>query len=173
MCDKLIYRHPHVFGTAKAESAGEVVANWEQLKQHEKGGNKTVLSGVPNSLPTLIKAYRIQDKARAVGFDWSEREDVWQKVREEIGEFEAEVGNMDGQHAAQEFGDLMFSLVNAARLYHINPDNALEHTNQKFIRRFGYVEQKAKEQGRELKDLTLEEMDALWDEAKKLESGNC
>ena len=173
LCDKLIYRHPHVFGTAKAESAGEVVANWEQLKQHEKGGNKTVLSGVPNSLPTLIKAYRIQDKARAVGFDWSEREDVWQKVREEIGEFETEVGNMDGQHAAQEFGDLMFSLVNAARLYHINPDNALEHTNQKFIRRFGYVEQKAKEQGRELKDLTLEEMDALWDEAKKLESGNC
>ncbi len=173
LCDKLIYRHPHVFGTAKAESAGEVVANWEQLKQHEKGGNKTVLGGVPNSLPTLIKAYRIQDKARAVGFDWSEREDVWQKVREEIGEFEAEVGNMDGEHAAQEFGDLMFSLVNAARLYHINPDNALEHTNQKFIRRFGYVEQKAKEQGRELKDLTLEEMDALWDEAKKQESGNC
>lgn len=173
LCDKLIYRHPHVFGTAKAESAGEVVANWEQLKQHEKGGNKTVLSGVPNSLPTLIKAYRIQDKARAVGFDWSEREDVWQKVREEIGEFETEVGNMDGEHSAQEFGDLMFSLVNAARLYHINPDNALEHTNQKFIRRFGYVEQKAKEQGRELKDLTLEEMDALWDEAKKLESGNC
>ena len=98
---------------------------------------------------------------------------MWQKVREEIGEFETEVGNMDGEHAAQEFGDLMFSLVNAARLYHINPDNALEHTNQKFIRRFGYVEQKAKEQGRELKDLTLEEMDALWDEAKKLESGNC
>ncbi len=174
LCEKLIYRHPHVYGTAKAESAGEVVANWEQLKQHEKGGNKTVLSGVPNSLPTLIKAYRIQDKARAVGFDWSQREDVWQKVKEEIGEFEAEVGNMDKERATKEFGDLMFSLVNAARLYHINPDNALEHTNQKFIRRFGYVEQKAKEQGRELKDMTLEEMDALWNEAKKLEeSGSC
>ncbi len=172
LCDKLIYRHPHVFGTAKAETAGEVVANWEQLKQHEKGGNKTVLSGVPDSLPTLIKAYRIQDKARAVGFDWSKREDVWQKVKEEIGEFEAEVGNMDKERATQEFGDLMFSLVNAARLYHINPDNALEHTNQKFIRRFGYVEQKAKEQGRELKDMPMEEMDALWDEAKKQESGN-
>lgn len=169
LCEKLIYRHPHVYGTVKAETAGQVVENWEQLKQKEKGGNKTVLAGVPTSLPTLIKAYRIQDKARAVGFDWNKREDVWPKVKEEIGEFEAEVGNMDKQRAEAELGDLLFSLVNAARLYHLNPDNALEHTNQKFIRRFGYVEQKAKEQGRELKDMTLEEMNSLWNEAKRQE----
>lgn len=169
LCEKLIYRHPHVYGTVKAETAGQVVENWEQLKQKEKGGNKTVLAGVPTSLPTLIKAYRIQDKARAVGFDWNKREDVWPKVKEEIGEFDAEVGNMDKQRAEAELGDLLFSLVNAARLYHLNPDNALEHTNQKFIRRFGYVEQKAKEQGRELKDMTLEEMDSLWNEAKRQE----
>ena len=167
LCDKLIFRHPHVFGDVKAESAGEVVANWEQLKQREKGGNKTVLAGVPAALPSLIKAYRIQDKARAVGFDWEVREQVWDKVKEEIGEFQAEVANMDQPRAEQEFGDVMFSLINAARLYHINPDNALEHTNRKFIARFGYVEQKAKEQGRQLKDLTLKEMDELWNEAKQ------
>lgn len=166
LCDKLIYRHPHVFGTEVAASAADVAGIWEQRKQHEKGGNKTVLSGVPASLPSLIKAYRIQDKARAVGFDWEEREQVWDKVKEEIGEFQAEVARMDRARAEEEFGDVMFSLINAARLYHLNPDNALEHTNRKFISRFGYVEQKAKEQGRELKDMTLEEMDRLWNEAK-------
>lgn len=166
LCDKLIYRHPHVFGDTQAQTAADVVNNWEQLKQHEKGGNKTVLSGVPVALPSLIKAYRIQDKARAVGFDWEEREQVWDKVKEEIAEFRAEVAHMDRERAEEEFGDVMFSLVNAARLYHLNPDNALEHTNRKFIARFGYVEQKAKEQGRELKDMTLAEMDRLWNEAK-------
>ncbi|MBR2160845.1 MAG: nucleoside triphosphate pyrophosphohydrolase, partial [Bacteroidaceae bacterium] len=130
LSEKLIYRHPHVFGDAVAETAGQVVENWEQLKMKEKGGNKTVLSGVPKSLPTLIKAYRIQDKARAVGFDWQEREQVWDKVKEEIGEFEAALDHMDKAEAEAEFGDVLFSLINAARLYHINPDNALEHTNQ-------------------------------------------
>ena len=143
---------------------------WEQIKQKEKDGNKTVLGGVPTSLPSLIKAYRIQDKARAVGFDWDKKEDVWDKVKEELGELEAELrkeDNMEKQTA--EYGDFLFSLINAARLYHINPDNALEHTNQKFIRRFNYVEQKAKEQGLELKEMTLAQMDALWNEAKKAE----
>ena len=169
LCEKLIFRHPHVFGDVKAETAGQVSENWEQLKLKEKGGNKTVLSGVPAALPSLIKAYRIQDKARNVGFDWEEREQVWDKVKEEIGEFQAEVARMDKQKAEEEFGDVMFSLINAARLYKINPDNALEHTNQKFIRRFNYVEQQAKVQGRSIKELTLEEMDRLWDEAKQKE----
>ncbi len=168
-CDKLIFRHPHVYGDTVAEDVGKVLQNWEQLKLKEKGGNKTVLAGVPDALPALIKAYRIQDKARNVGFDWQEREQVWDKVKEEIGEFQAEVANMDKERATSEFGDVMFSLINAARLYHINPDNALEHTNQKFIHRFNYVEQKAKEQGRALSDMTLEEMDALWNEAKAQE----
>ena len=136
LCDKLIFRHPHVFGEVKAETAGQVSENWEQLKLKEKDGNKSVLSGVPAALPSLIKAYRIQDKARNVGFDWEEREQVWDKVKEEIGEFQAEVANMDKEKAEAEFGDVMFSLINAARLYKINPDNALELTNQKFIRRF-------------------------------------
>ena len=165
-CDKLVFRHPHVYGDTVAEDVGKVLQNWEQLKLKERGGNKTVLAGVPQSLPTLIKAYRIQDKARNVGFDWDEREQVWDKVKEEIGEFQAEVANMDKERATNEFGDVMFSLINAARLYHINPDNALERTNQKFIRRFNYVERKAMEQGRQLKDMTLAEMDALWNEAK-------
>ena len=168
-CDKLIFRHPHVYGDTVAEDVGKVLQNWEQLKLKEKGGNKTVLAGVPDALPALIKAYRIQDKARNVGFDWQEREQVWDKVKEEIGEFQAEVANMDKERATSEFGDVMFSLINAARLYHINPDNALERTNQKFIHRFNYVEQKAKEQGRALSDMTLEEMDALWNEAKAQE----
>lgn len=167
LSDKLVFRHPHVFGTATAETAGQVSQNWEQIKLKEKDGNKTVLSGVPSALPSLIKAYRIQDKARNVGFDWAEREQVWDKVKEEIDEFQAEVANMDADKAEAEFGDLMFSLVNAARLYHINPDNALERTNQKFINRFGYVEEHSIRQGRPLKDMSLEEMDALWDEAKK------
>ena len=169
LCDKLIFRHPHVFGDAKAETAGQVVENWEQLKLKEKGGNKTVLSGVPQALPSLIKAYRIQDKARNVGFDWEERSQVWEKVKEEIAEFQTEVEQMDQAKAEQEFGDVLFSLINAARLYKINPDNALEMTNQKFIRRFNYVEQHSIRQGRPLKEMPLAEMDALWNEAKRLE----
>jgi XTP/dITP diphosphohydrolase len=180
LCDKLIYRHPHVFGEAKANSVEAVLQNWEQLKQKEKDGNKTVLSGVPAALPSVIKAYRIQDKARNVGFDWEERHQVWDKVKEEIGEFEAELKTLDAvmdaapeaeKQAAKakaegELGDVMFSLINAARLYKLNPDNALEHTNQKFIHRFNHVEAKAKELGKELKDMTLEEMDRYWNEAK-------
>ena len=169
LCEKLIFRHPHVFGEAQAETAAQVVENWEQLKLKEKGGNKTVLSGVPAALPSLIKAYRIQDKARNVGFDWEERSQVWEKVKEEIREFQAEVEQMDKEKAEQEFGDVLFSLINAARLYKINPDNALEHTNQKFIRRFNYVEEHSIRQGRSLKEMTLAEMDALWEEAKRLE----
>lgn len=170
LCDKLIFRHPHVYGDVVAKNAGDVVENWEKIKQKEKDGNKTVLSGVPNSLPSLIKAYRIQDKARNVGFDWDKKEDVWDKVREELAELEAELSKEDNQEArTAEFGDFIFSLINAARLYHINPDNALEHTNQKFIRRFNYVEAKAKEKGLNLQDMTLAQMDALWNEAKGLE----
>ena len=167
LCDKLIFRHPHVFGEVKADTAEKVTENWEQLKLKEKDGNKTVLSGVPDALPSLIKAYRVQDKARNVGFDWEEKEQVWTKVKEEISEFEAEVADMDKEKAEAEFGDVMFSLINAARLYKINPDNALERTNQKFIRRFNYVEAHTIKQGRNLSDMTLGEMDALWEEAKK------
>ena len=162
LCDKLVYRHPHVFGDTAVKNVEDVLKNWEQLKQTEKDGNKTVLSGVPSSLPSLIKAYRMQDKARAVGFDWENREEVWAKVKEEIAEFEE-------NPSEEELGDIIFSLVNAARLYDLNPDTALEKTNGKFRRRFGYVEEKAKEQGRNIKELTLEEMDALWNEAKSHE----
>lgn len=190
LCDKLIFRHPHVFGDQKVNSADEVLVKWEQIKQKEKDGNKTVLSGVPTALPSLIKAFRVQEKAANVGFDWERPEEVWDKVHEEYRELQAELTSLKEQREAlekagvdkkdvryhenrlraeQEFGDLLFSLVNAGRLYKINPDNALERTNQKFIRRFGYVEQKAKDMGRELKDLTLGEMDALWNEAKQLE----
>ncbi len=193
--DKLIFRHPHVYhpsqvgaehprplpyvpeeaageqsetaGFAKARSVEQVLDNWEQIKQREKDGNKTVLSGVPQSLPSLIKAYRIQDKARHVGFDWEHREDVWQKVREELDELQAELERDDKERSTRELGDFLFSVINAARLYHLNPDNALEHTNQKFMSRFNYVEQQARQQGRQLSDLTLGEMDALWDEAKQ------
>lgn len=167
MCEKLIFRHPHVFGEVKADTAEQVSENWEQIKMKEKDGNKSVLSGVPDALPSLIKAYRIQDKARNVGFDWEDREQVWEKVKEEIDEFESEVATMDKEKAEAEFGDVMFSLINAARLYKINPDNALEHTNQKFIRRFNYLEEHTIKQGRNLTDMTLEEMDAVWNEAKK------
>ncbi len=169
LCEKLIYRHPHVYGDTKAETAGQVTQNWEQLKQKEKDGNKTVLSGVPASLPSLIKAYRIQDKARAVGFDWEKREQVWDKVREEIAEFQHEIEAKNKQEMEAEFGDLFFSLINAARLYGINPDNALEHTNQKFIHRFNYLEAHTLKQGRNLKEMSLSEMDALWNEAKREE----
>lgn len=166
LCDKLIFRHPHVFGTAEADTAGKVEQNWEQLKLKEKGGNKTVLGGVPASLPSIVKAHRIQDKARNIGFDWEEREQVWDKVNEEFNELKAEINNMDADKMEAEFGDLFFSLINAARLYKINPDNALERTNLKFIRRFNYLEEKTKEQGRSLKEMTLAEMDEIWNEAK-------
>lgn len=167
LCDKLIYRHPHVFGDDAAKTAGEVEQSWEQLKLKEKGGNKTVLEGVPASLPSIAKAHRIQDKARNAGFDWEQKEDVWAKVQEEISELKTEIAHMDSDKMEGEFGDLFFSLINAARLYKVTPDNALERTNQKFIHRFNYIEQRAKEQGRNLKDMTLAEMDILWEEAKK------
>ena len=170
--DKLIFRHPHVYGEAAAANAEEVSKLWEQVKLKEKGGNKTVLGGIPDSLPSLVKAYRIQDKVANVGFDWKQREDVWDKVKEEIGEFEAELtsermNELTNERITAEFGDLLFSLINAARLYKIKPDNALEQTNLKFIQRFNYVEAKAKEQGKELKDMSLDEMEALWQEAKQ------
>ena len=154
---------------SKATTVTQVLENWEQIKLKEKDGNKTVLSGVPEALPSLIKAYRIQDKARNVGFDWEEKEDVWAKVHEELGELEAELANGDKAHSTQELGDFLFSVINAARLYKLNPDNALEMTNQKFIRRFNYIEAHSIKIGKPLKDMTLEEMDALWNEAKKIE----
>ena len=191
LVDKLIFRHPHVYHPSqigvpnprplpygeeekdrefsKVNNVEQVLDNWEQIKQKEKDGNKTVLAGVPSSLPSLIKAYRIQDKARHVGFDWKDREDVWTKVREELSELEAELQREDKQHSEEELGDFLFSVINAARLYKLNPDNALEHTNQKFIRRFNYIEQHSIKAGRPLTEMSLEEMDALWNEAKCLE----
>ena len=165
--DKLIFRHPHVFGDGTADTVEKVSATWEQIKLKEKGGHKTVLEGVPAALPTLVKAHRIQDKARNAGFDWSVREQVWDKVQEEFAELKAEIDCMDADKMEAEFGDLFFSLINAARLYKINPDNALERTNLKFIRRFNYMEQKVLQSGRSLKEMSLEEMDAYWDEAKE------
>lgn len=150
-------------------TSGEVEKTWEQVKQRERDGNKSVLSGVPKALPSMIKAYRIQDKARNVGFDWESPSDVWNKVREELDELEAELKRGDREASEQELGDFIFSVINAARLYRLNPDNALEQTNDKFIRRFGHVERRAKEEGKSLKDMTLEEMEHLWDEAKQLE----
>lgn len=170
LVDKLIYRHPHIYGKAQAATAEAVADNWEKLKEHEKDGNKTVLSGVPKSLPSLIKAFRIQEKAAHVGFDWEKKEDVWQKVKEEIQEYE-EAAKSESHNASEaEFGDLLFSLVNAARLYGINPDNALEHTNRKFISRFEHIEQSAKANGKNVSDLSLAEMDMLWNEAKNIEN---
>ncbi|MBQ9186580.1 MAG: nucleoside triphosphate pyrophosphohydrolase [Prevotella sp.] len=191
LVDKLIFRHPHVYhpsqvGAAhplplpygedekerefsKVGNVEQVLDNWEQIKQKEKDGNKTVLSGVPASLPSLIKAYRIQDKARHVGFDWEDRQDVWAKVREELGELEHELQRDDREHSEEELGDFLFSVINAARLYKLNPDNALEKTNQKFIRRFNYIEQHSIKQGRPLTEMSLAEMDALWNEAKQQE----
>ena len=167
ICDKLIFRHPHVYGEAAAQSAEDVSHLWEQVKLKEKDGNKTVLGGIPDSLPSLVKAYRIQDKVANVGFDWEKKEDVWAKVREELDELQAELAKEDGEKEA-EFGDLLVAMINAARLYKIRPDNALEKTNLKFIKRFNYVEQRAKEQGKALKDMSLEEMEALWQEAKTI-----
>lgn len=189
LTDKLIFRHPHVYhpsqvgapepkplpygenGEAaddmqRAETAQQVIENWEQIKLREKDGNKSVLSGVPDALPSLIKAYRIQDKARNVGFDWEDKGDVWDKVREELGELETELRRGDKQRSQEELGDFLFSVINAGRLYHLNPDNALEHTNQKFIRRFNYLEAHTLKQGRQLTDMTLAEMDEIWNQAK-------
>ncbi|MBQ8047459.1 MAG: nucleoside triphosphate pyrophosphohydrolase [Prevotella sp.] len=189
--DKLIFRHPHVYHSSQvgakepkplpygeeldhtefqdAKTVGEVLQNWEQIKLKEKDGNKRVLSGVPNSLPSLIKAYRIQDKARNVGFDWEEKNDVWKKVREELDELEVELKREDKEKSLQELGDFLFSVINAARLYKLNPDNALEATNQKFIRRFNYVEEHSIRIGKPLTNMTLQEMDELWNEAKAQE----
>ena len=180
MCDKLIYRHPHVFSTEKVKDAEQVLQNWEQLKTKEKDGNKTILSGVPESLPGMIKAYRMQDKARAVGFDWANKEDVWDKVKEEIAEIEVELGKLSGTKdtigeekykdlAEKELGDLLFSVINAARLYDLNPDSALEATCKKFRRRFTYLEEHTIREGKNLREMPLEEMDAIWNEAKRLE----
>ncbi|MDY3848954.1 MAG: nucleoside triphosphate pyrophosphohydrolase [Prevotella sp.] len=192
LVDKLIFRHPHVYhpsqvgassprplpyvpegddaneaeGMQNAKTSQQVTENWEQIKLKEKDGNKSVLSGVPAALPSLIKAYRIQDKARNVGFDWEDKDDVWAKVREELGELEAELKNGDKEHSTMELGDFLFSVINAARLYKINPDTALEKTNAKFIRRFNYIEEHSIKMGKQLKDMTLEEMDRLWEDAK-------
>jgi XTP/dITP diphosphohydrolase len=164
--EKLIYRHPHVFGTVEVEDDTEVKKNWEHLKIKE--GNHSVLGGVPDSLPALIKASRIQEKVRAVGFDWDERSQVWDKIKEEIAEVEAEIKNSDAEKTEQEFGDLLFSVVNACRLYEVDPETALERTNHKFINRFNYLEQKTIESGKSLKEMSLAEMDVFWEEAKRI-----
>ena len=195
LTDKLIFRHPHVYhpsqvgkaeprplpyvpdeatgneadGMQNAKTSQQVIENWEQIKLKEKDGNKSVLSGVPDALPSLIKAYRIHDKARNVGFDWEDKGDVWAKVREELGELEEELRRGDKERSKEELGDFLFSVINAARLYHINPDTALEITNNKFIRRFNYIEQHSIKVGKPLTEMTLEEMDKLWLEAKKNE----
>lgn len=196
VCDalsrKMIVRHPHVYHPSqvdaehpkplpyvpeedaevsemsKAKTVGQVLENWEQIKLKEKDGNKSVLSGVPEALPSLIKAYRIQDKARNVGFDWEDKQDVWKKVREEIDELEAELNKGDNERSTEELGDFLFAVINAARLYKLNPDNALEKTNRKFIDRFNYIEEHSIKMGKPLKEMTLVEMDALWEEAKKV-----
>lgn len=170
LTDKLIFRHPHIYGDVSADSAEQVSQNWEQIKLKEKGGNKTVLAGVPKSLPSLIKANRIQEKARNVGFDWEEPHQVWDKVKEEISEVETEIKSGNKERLEEEFGDLLFAVVNAARLYGVNPENALEKTNRKFIGRFGYLEAKAKEMGKSLKEMSLAEMDEIWNEAKSKEN---
>lgn len=168
LCDKLIFRHPHIYGDVKVENDEQVKQNWEQLKQKEKGGNKSVLAGVPNSMPALLKAYRIQEKARAVGFDWEKADQVFEKVKEELAEFESEVNGNNHDAAEKEFGDVLFSLINYARFLNINPEDALEQTNKKFIRRFTYMENKVKEQGKQIADCRLAELDTYWNEAKNL-----
>ena len=190
---KMITRHPHVYHPSQIDAedpkplpyvpsdlgdlgnprnprvttVSQVLENWEQIKLKEKDGNESVLSGVPDALPSLIKAYRIQDKARNVGFDWEDRRDVWKKVHEELAELEVELEKDDKAHSTEELGDFLFSVINAARLYKLNPDNALEKTNRKFIDRFNYIEAHSIKIGKPLKDMTLEEMDRLWEEAKK------
>ena len=199
LTDKLIFRHPHIYhpsqigkshpkplpykeddaeemtptdGFASAKTSEQVLQNWEQIKLKEKGGNKRVLAGVPTALPSLVKAFRIQEKAANVGFDWEQPADVWSKVKEELAEFEAELLGGMSENAQQELGDVIFSIVNAARLYGLNPDTALEHTNQKFINRFSYIENASTKLGKSLGDMTLEEMDNLWSEAKNHEQKN-
>ncbi len=167
--EKLVFRHPHIFGDAKAETPEEVSKLWEQVKLKEKGGNKTVLGGIPRALPSIIKAYRIQDKASHAGFDWDQKADVWPKVYEEIGELKVELEKGDQDHSEAEFGDLLFAVINAGRLYNINPDTALERTNAKFAYRFNHIEARAKEKGLKLKDMTLQQMEDLWNEAKAIE----
>lgn len=173
VCDsqnqKLIFRHPHVFGDVKADDAHTVELNWEQIKLKEKDGNRSVLAGVPSALPALIKAYRVQEKAANSGFDWEKPEQVWSKVKEEIAELDAELSSGNTERVEAEMGDVIFSMVNAARLYGVNPENALEKTNKKFIRRFNHIEKRAKEMGKNLRDMTLGEMDELWNEAKGAE----
>lgn len=164
---KLIFRHPHVFGETKVENAGQVADNWEKLKLREKGGNRTVLAGVPKALPALIKAFRIQEKAAHVGFDWEEPAQVWDKVDEEMAEVREAIAGGDADRIEAEFGDLLFAVVNAARLYGVNPDNALERTNAKFMRRFAHIEETAAAQQRSVADLSLDEMEAAWQDAKK------
>ncbi len=166
---KLIFRHPHVFGDVNVKDAHDVEQNWEQIKLKEKGGNKTVLAGVPTALPSMIKANRIQEKAANVGFDWEEPRQVWDKVKEEIEELSQELDHMDKAKMEEEMGDVFFSLINASRLYGIDPENALEKTNKKFINRFTYLETKAASLGKNLKEMTLEEMDEIWNEAKLIE----
>ncbi|SEK95768.1 nucleoside triphosphate pyrophosphohydrolase [Parapedobacter koreensis] len=171
VCEKLISRHPHIYGDVAVNNEDDVKRNWEQLKLKE--GNKSVLAGVPHSLPALVKAYRIQDKVRGVGFDWEEKQQVWQKVEEELAEFKNEFDvtqakAIDSERAEAEFGDLLFSLVNYARFIGINPENALERTNKKFIKRFTHLEARARELGKNLKEMSLAEMDVYWEEAKKL-----
>ena len=177
LCEKMIYRHPHVFSTTKVADAEEVSTNWEMLKAKEKGGNKRILSGIPDSMPSVLKAYSMQDKARGVGFDWEEKEQVWDKVKEELGEYEAELKAMAEapgpeekeaaySRAEEELGDFLFATINAARLYGINPDTALNRACDKFRRRFTYLEEHTIREGRDLHDMTLAEMDAIWDEGK-------
>lgn len=167
VCDKLVFRHPHVFGEWKVKDSGEVVENWEELKMKE--GNRSVLAGVPVLLPAMIKAHRIQDKVRAIGFDWEQRDQVWDKVNEEIREVKHELNNgQEFEKMEDEIGDLLFSVINAARLYNVEPETALERTNRKFIQRFNYLETKAKDLGRSLKEMSLEEMESIWQEAKSI-----
>ena len=164
--DKLIFRHPHVFGDVNADTAHQVELNWEQIKLKEKGGNRSVLAGVPAALPALVKAYRVQEKAANAGFDWEKPADVWAKVREEVAEVEAARAAGSSSDVEAEFGDLLFAVINAARLYGVNPENALERTNRKFISRFNYIESAAREAGMNLNDMTLAQMDELWNKAK-------
>jgi len=167
LCDKLIRRHPHIYGDAQAQDAQQVHENWEKIKL-QKEGNRSVLGGVPKSAPSLVKAYRIQEKANGVGFDWHNKEEVWDKVEEELEEFKTEVKN-GSDKIEDEFGDVLFALINYARFLHINPDDALEKTNKKFIHRFQYIEEKAKESGRKLTDLSLEQMEEYWQQSKQSE----
>lgn len=168
LCEKLIFRHPHIYGDVQVKDDNEVKQNWEKIKQKEKGGNKTVLSGVPNSMPALLKAYRIQEKARAVGFDWEKPEQVFEKVQEELAELNVEIKKRDIEKIEDEFGDVLFSIINYARFLNVNPEDALEKTNKKFIRRFTYMEQKLKEKNKLISDCSLAELDIYWNQAKSL-----